>query len=179
MRDFRWIALIAAMTLFGGDGQALSAQTTLVDPQEGAQAAEDVVRKLYDLVTFDAGTAPNWDEVRSLFIDEAVIVLRTSRVASTVFSLEGFVNDFVTFIEQANVVETGFEEKILELEATTFHDMAQVWVLYQASITGSQRPPTIGVDNFSLVKQDGDWRIVSITNDLPTPEHPIPEVLRN
>jgi hypothetical protein len=179
MHKPRLNVLIATLFLTAVGGQALCAQASSAAQQDTPQAAVDVVRQLYDLVTFEAGTTPNWDEVRALFIDEAVVVLRTTRTATTVFSLEGFVNDFVTFIERANVEQTGFEEKILGLDATEFHDMAHAWVLYQASVPGSQRPPQQGVDSFSLIRRDGRWLIASITNDIPTPEHPIPAVLRD
>ena len=137
-----------------------------------------MVRTLYGLVTFEPGTIPDWDEVRSLFLDEAVVVLRTSRTESTVFSLDGFVNDFVTFIERANAVETGFEERIIRLVPTEFHDIAHVWVLYEARVPGSARPPQQGVDSFSLMRRNGRWLVVSVTNDIPGVDHPIPEVLR-
>ena len=68
---------------------ALLAQT-----QSDFATAEGVVRELYDLVTFEAGTTPDWDRVRSTFLDEAVVVLRTSREATTVFTVDGFVQDF-------------------------------------------------------------------------------------
>jgi hypothetical protein len=140
--------------------------------------AEGVVAHLYDLVTFEAGHTPDWDEVRSLFLDRAVIVLRTSRTATSVFSVDGFVDDFVTFIERANVQETGFTERVLRTKPTVFGDMAHVWVLYEASIPGSPRPPQQGVDSFSLIKQDGRWWIAAVTNEIPTPARPIPEPLQ-
>lgn len=170
-------ALIATM-IFAASSQWAVAHAQLSHQQEAPLSAEAVVRALYDLVTFEAGTTPDWDEVRSLFIEEAVVVLRTSPAATTVFSLEGFVNDFVTFIERANVEATGFSEQILQLQGTEFHDMAHYWVLYQASIPGSPRPPQQGVDSFSLIRQDGRWLIASVTNDLPTREHPVPPMLR-
>jgi hypothetical protein len=179
MHESRLNVLIATLVFIAGGVNSLSAQAPSVVQDDTPETAEAVVRQLYDLVTFGAGTSPDWDEVRALFIDEAVVVLRTTRTATTVFSLEGFVNDFVTFIERANVEQTGFEERILRLHATEFHDMAHAWVLYQVSVPGSQRPPQQGVDSFSLIRQDGRWRIASITNDIPTAEHPIPEVLRD
>ena len=140
--------------------------------------AEGVVAHLYDLVTFEAGQSPDWDQVRSLFLEQAVIVLRTSRSATTVFSVDGFVNDFVSFIERANVQETGFTERVLRTRPTVFGDMAHVWVLYAASIPGSPRPPQQGVDSFSLIKQDGRWWIAAITNEIPTPSRPVPPPLQ-
>jgi hypothetical protein len=75
--------------------------------------AEGVVAALYEAVTFEAGSTPDWDHVRSMFIDGAVIVLRTSRQDTTVFSVEGFVDDFVKFIERADAGRTGFSERII------------------------------------------------------------------
>jgi hypothetical protein len=140
--------------------------------------AEGVVQKLYDLVTFDAGSTPDWDKVKSLFIDEGVVVLRSSRDNLTVFTVQGFVDDFVNFIEKAKVVETGFKEEIKRMKPMVFGDIATVLVLYEASIPGRKRPPQLGVDSFSLIKKDGRWQIVSIINEIPTPGNPIPEELQ-
>ncbi len=140
--------------------------------------ADGVVRHLYDLVTFDAGTTPDWDQVRAVFIDEAVIVLRTSRTESKVMSLDGFIQDWLDFIERANAIETGFEEKVIRTVPTEFKDIAHVWVLYEAHIPGSPRPPQQGVDGFSLIRRDGKWLIAAVVNEIPDPQHPVPEVLR-
>ena len=146
---------------------------------EVTASPEKTVKKLYELVTFEAGTTPDWDKVRSLFIEEAVIVLRTSWDSCTVFSLEGFVDDFVKFAENPNVKAAGFSETIIKMKTLEFGNMANVLVLYEAHVTGSERPPQQGVDNFSLIKKNGQWCIISVTNELPTPDRPIPEVLQN
>lgn len=143
------------------------------------ETPEALVTEIYDMVSFKAGDVPDWDLVRSTFIPEAIVVLRTSREASTVFSVEGFVNDFINFVERSPAGEAGFTEKILKMRSMVFGDMAHVLVLYEAHITGSARPPTQGVDSFSLIKKDGRWWIVSITNELPGPDRPIPEMLQD
>jgi hypothetical protein len=158
---------------------ALEAWVQASDEQSVFKSPEGVVDELYRLVTFDAGHTPDWNRVRSLFIDEAVIVLRTSREATSVFSVDGFVDDFIRFIERANVAETGFVEEIIRTKPMVFGDMAHVLVLYEASITGASRPPQQGVDSFSLIKKDGRWWIAAITNEIPTPDRPIPAALRD
>ncbi|HSM18478.1 MAG TPA: hypothetical protein VK845_15930 [Gemmatimonadales bacterium] len=165
-----WAGLVPHMAV------AAHAQTPSED--DALQTAEGVVNQLYELVTIEAGHSPDWDQVRSLFLDQAVIVLRTSRTATTVFSVDGFVNDFVSFIERANVQETGFTERVLRTKPTVFGDMAHVWVLYAASIPGSPRPPQQGVDSFSLIKQDGRWWIAAVTNEIPTATRPVPPPLQ-
>jgi len=89
------------------------------------------------------------------------------------------VDDFINFIERAEVEKTGFKEEIIRMKPLVFGDMASIWVLYEASIPGSQRPPQQGIDFFSLIKKEEQWFIVSITNEIPTPERPVPEIFSN
>jgi hypothetical protein len=155
----------------------LSAQTST--PPDGTPAtAEGTVRELYRLVSFAPGAKTDWAKVRSLFLPQAVVFLRTSRTASTVFTLEGFVADFVAFDTLPAVVQHGFTETIVRLRPTVFRDVAHVLVLYEASIPGTPRPPQQGVDSFQLIRQDGRWWIVSVANDIVTPETPLPAELR-
>jgi hypothetical protein len=172
----RWaITLTTLLLLVGSRATLLQAQLA----PETLATPEGVVTGIYDLVSFEAGNVPDWDAVRSLFIPQAVVVLRTSRQATTVFSVDGFVGDFINFVENTPAGANGFTEKILRMESLVFGDMANVLVLYEAHIIGSSRPPQQGVDNFSLIRQDGRWWIVAVTNEIPTPERPVPEVLRN
>lgn len=163
-----------ALHLLAGPS-TLTAQETPVT-EEGSAVA--VVHELYDMVTFPAGTIPDWDEFRTLFLPGAVVVLRSSRTASSVFDLEGFIGDWLRFIEGSNIEETGFTERIIRTHETVFGDIAHVWVLYEAEIPGWDRPPQAGVDSFQLVRRPDGWKIASITNEVPTPDRPIPEVLR-
>ncbi len=146
---------------------------------EVLENAESLVSEVYDMVSAEAGNVPDWEAVKSLFIAEAVVVLRTSREATTVFSVDSFLQDFINFYENTPAGVNGFTEKVVRMKSLVFGDMANVLVLYEAHITGSSRPPQQGVDNFSLIKKDGRWWIVSVTNEIPTPDRPIPEVLRN
>ena len=166
----------AAVLVLGVATGAAPARTQMAQ-EAGGESAEAAVRRLYELVTVEAGETPDWAAVRSLFLDEAVIVLRTSRDASTVFSLDGFVADFQAFIERADVEKTGFSETILRMRSTAFGDIAHVWVLYEANIPGSERTPQQGVDGFQLIRTDGRWRIVSVVNEIPMDERPIPKEL--
>ena len=138
---------------------------------------DEVVRELYELVTIEKGTTGDWDSVRALFIKEAVVVLRTSRTGTSIFTLEGFVDDFVTFITNYNIKETGFNETILNLKTWVYGDMAHVLVLYEAEIPNSEIPSNKGVDSFLLIRKEGKWKVAAITNEVPTPDRPIPKEL--
>ncbi|HEU4929967.1 MAG TPA: DUF1697 domain-containing protein [Candidatus Krumholzibacteria bacterium] len=140
--------------------------------------AEDVVRELYRLVTIEKGQETDWEQVRQLFLPQAVIVLRVSKDASQVFDVQGWIDDFKAWNEKAKVKETGFSEKIVTMKPRVFRDIANVFVLYEASITGATRPPTRGVDSIELVKKDGRWWIAAITNDIVNADNPAPAELR-
>ncbi len=140
--------------------------------------AEDVVNELYRLVSIEKGQETDWEQVRQLFLPQAVIVLRVSKEASQVFDVQGWIDDFKTWDEKAKVKETGFSEKIITMKPRVFRDIANVFVLYEASITGATRPPTRGVDSIELIKKDGRWWIAAITNDLINAENPVPAELR-
>ncbi len=171
------ISIFVLCLLFFETGQVLS-QTT--NDSSETVTAEQVVRQLYDLVTFEAGETPDWEVVKSLFVEEAVIVLRATKTSHSIFSREGFVEDFQNFIDQAKVDQTGFVEKIISLKMVEMGDVAHCWVVYEASIPGWGRPPQKGVDSFQLLKKGGQWKIVAIVNEIPTPEHPVPEeILKN
>jgi hypothetical protein len=173
-----WLSVLPLVFLISFSKANLTGQTSAASQDDALRTAEGTIRELYSLVTFDEGTTPDWDRVRSLFLAEAVVVLRTSRETSTVFSVDGFIADFVRFIEQSNVEQTGFQESVVRTSSLVFRDLAHVLVLYEASIPGSERAPQQGVDSFQLIQKDGRWWIVSITNDLPTRDHPVPEELR-
>jgi hypothetical protein len=140
---------------------------------------EKVVQELYRLVTIEPGSKGEWDKVRALFLKEAVVILRTGFNQKSIFDLEGFINDFTTFIENYKIVETGFTETIIRMNSTSFGEIAHVLVLYEAHIPGSQRPPSRGIDSIQLIKQGGTWKVASIVNEVVMPGSKLPEGLND
>jgi hypothetical protein len=73
MRSMSGWAALMLLTVLLHLGLGVPARA-LEEPAENAMASpDDVVVELYDLVTFEAGTTPDWDRVRSLFLDEAEV----------------------------------------------------------------------------------------------------------
>jgi hypothetical protein len=157
-------------------GNNLLAQQTT--EQEQFTTPESVITEIYQSVTFPPDTTPDWEKVKSLFIDEAVIVLRTSFTKMDVMDKQGFADLFTRDIEKYSMDKTGFQEKIIQKKMTVIGDVAHCFVLYEASIPNNPNPPQRGVDSFQLLKKEGRWRIVSIINEIPRPGVPIPEALK-
>ena len=143
------------------------------------QSAQGVVRELYRLVCVRVGGDTDWEEVGSLFLPEAVIVLRESKDALSTFTLQGWIDDFIAYNKKARSSERGFEEKIVRMAPTEFRDIAHILVLYEARLLDwKDKPAQPGVDSIELVRKDGRWWIAAITNDLPNAENPIPAPLQ-
>jgi len=177
------LACAAVLFLFLGAGVC---QTQNAAAKAPLQSAGDLVGGLYGLVSSTGGQLPDWDKVRACFLKEAVIVLRTSRTATTAFSLEGFIKDFVDFYERPYKTaggpvlpkDKGFGEKVIRMKTWEYGDMAHILVLYEAQIIGVTRPPQQGVDSWLLIRRDGRWFIAAATNEIVTPDRPIPAELR-
>ena len=162
--------------LITGSGLTAFGQETV---PENEDSPESVIKDLYQLVSIEKGKIHDWDLVRELFHENANIVLRTSMTASTVFDLDGFIGDFVKFVTDYNIIETGFTEKIVKMKPFIFGDIASVLVVYEASVPGSGRQPQQGLDSIQLIRQDVGWKIISIINEIPIPERPFPDELRD
>lgn len=175
MKSFQFTILFIILISFLLVNNLSAQQAT---EQEKYTTPESVITEIYQLVTFPPDTTPDWEKVKSLFIDEAVIVLRTSFTKLDVMSKDGFVDLFIRDIEKFRMDKTGFQEKIVQKKMTLIGDVAHCFVLYEASVPNAPNPPQRGVDSFQLLKRDGSWLIVSIINEIPRQGVPIPEELQ-
>lgn len=138
-----------------------------------------VVEDLYTFVSVKKGEAHNWDKVRNLFIPEANILLRTTRTSSTLFDLDGFIADFVKFVSDYKIINTGFTERIVSKEIFEYGDIAHILVLYEVNIPVEGFKPQLGIDSIQLIRKDGEWKIFSIVNEVPAPGQEIPDRLND
>jgi ketosteroid isomerase-like protein len=140
---------------------------------------ESLVRGLYAAVSFGQGKPADWSYVRKFFLPEAVIVVRKTRTAMEVQNVDMFIQWFEDDAKKFKMDEKGFEETIEKLKLTVFGDTAQCFVVYKARLkTPPETPGQIGLDSWALMKKDERWWVVSVTNDVVTPQRPLPEELR-
>jgi hypothetical protein len=153
----------------------------LVPLLAGAQSvspAEDearaMVRQIYREVSSDGSSLPDWEKLRSFFVDEAVVVLRTSREGNTQFTLDEFIQDFKDFYQRPSLGDAGFKEEVIQLKSHVYHDIAFIAVLYEAGVLNSDRPPQKGIDFWLLTKKEGAWKVVSVVNEIIRPGEELP-----
>jgi len=167
-----WIALFLTISVISKANEKSGNKDVFMDP-------ESLVRGLYASVTFEPGTLPDWDYVRSFFIPEAVFGVRKSRTYMDVLDLDGYVEWWLEDIEKHNIKEKGFKESIEKMKMTVYRDIAHCFIVYKAKfMTPADAPGHLGLESYSLMKKDGRWWIVSITHDIITPQNPLPDFLR-
>ena len=138
-----------------------------------------LIKQIYKEVSSDGSAPVDWERIRSFFIKDAVIVLRTSREGSTQFTLEEFIQDFKDFYGSPAVGESGFKEEVLRIKPLVYGDAAYVGVVYEATILNSERPPQKGIDFWLLTRIDKNWKVVAVTNDIIPPGESIPEMFES
>jgi len=142
------------------------------------QDPESLIRELYKTVSQKSISEklPDWDKVRDMFYEKALVSLRVSRVKYQIFDVAGFIKDFQDFYQEPGVKANGFTETILNLKKSGTGKLAHILTLYEARIVngvGNQ-----GVDSWQLIYKDNRWWIFSITNEVIDKDTPVPEVLK-
>jgi hypothetical protein len=178
---------LTVLVLFGIASLAASSLPA-AGRQEGQAAAavpevfkdpENLVRGIYAAVSFDPGPAPDWEFVKTFFLPQAVIVVRKTRTSMAVMTVQEFVDWFADDVEKFKMKERGFEETVEKIKLTALGDIAQAFVVYKARLkTPADSPGQIGLDSWELMKKDGRWWIAAVTNEIPTPDRPLPADLR-
>lgn len=166
----RNVSLIAALCT----GLLICTSGLAQTPSASSQEAGKMIRQIYEEVSSDGITLPDWDRIRSYFVDEAIVVLRTSREGNTQFTLEEFIQDFKDFYQGPGLKESGFREEVVQLKANVYHDIAFIAVIYEARILNSERPPSKGIDFWLLARREGSWKILSVVNEILRPGEALP-----
>ena len=126
----------------------------------------ELIEEIYRAVSVKDSGSVDWERVRSMFIDEAVVILRTGPNQTGRFTADGFIQDFKDFYQYPEVKASGFEEKILSMKSMVYKDIAFIATVYSAAITGREAPPQRGVDLWLLNKKESLWKITSIVNEV-------------
>ena len=150
--------------------------------QEQPSATPEVFKKpdtmmmdLYRAISSEIGSQPDWNYVKSFFHPDAVIVFRASRTEMKMFDVDGFIQDFIDMYKRIDFSKNSFKEKVVSIKTMTFGNIAHCYVVYEASVPTSKRPPVRGLDSWHLVKKGDSWHVISVVNDVELAAGPIPK----
>ena len=128
-------------------------------------------------MTFGPGDKPDWETIKDLFIEDGVIVLRTSRTDMSIMDRNGFIDLWIRDYERG-LKETGITEKKVIDRYEIMGDIATCYIIYAITIPDKDYPPQYGIDCFHLLKQNDRWHITSIVNEVLRPGVDPPENMR-
>ena len=140
-------------------------------PEEEAVA---MITQIYTEISGENAEQVNWNKVRSFFVEEAVIVLKTSLKGNSQLTLEEFIQDFKDFYKTPAAMQYGFKEEVLKVKAEVYKELAFIAVVYASSFPEADRPPQMGIDFWLLTLKDNTWKVVAVTNELILPGEEIP-----
>ena len=163
---FKLSASILSLLLTAYIPAAAQEETSTIP--EVFKTPQALVAGIYDAFSADVGKTPDWEYVKSHFHPDALVILRASRTESKKFDLEGFIQDFVDFYKRIDPNKNGFKEVVVSIKTVEFGNIAQCFVVYEASVPTSGRPAQRGLDCWHLMKKYGRWWVVSIVNEIGT-----------
>lgn len=168
--------ILAAATGFGAEHEVNDRPER---PAVDRSDVEAVISALYDSVSFEAGGEPDWETLRSLFLDGAVLAQpRRGTRELELLSVDEFVARFQADLATFEARGTGFFERIAGSACSTFGRTAHCRVIFEARFDrGSSDPVGRGVDDIQLVRNGGRWSIAAIATEYELPDRPIPEEL--
>jgi hypothetical protein len=159
------------------NGLILKAQEQSSSLPEVFKKPDTLVKSIYKAVSSEIGSTPDWKFVRSHFHAHAVIVLRASRTESKKFNLDGFIQDFVDFYKRIDPTKNSFKEDVVFIKTFEYGNIAHCYVVYEASVSSSKRPPQKGLDSWHLMKTGEYWTVISVVNEIELAAGPIPRAV--
>jgi hypothetical protein len=136
----------------------------------------DTTRALYEVVSAPSGQR-DWASIRGHYHPDARLVRTGLHPDGSAFAL---VMSFDAYVENVETLlkEIRFSEVELAHEAVVFGNVARVTSVYEYTRESSAGVQTgRGVNFFTLIHQDGSWRIMSIVWDNERPGLRLPQSL--
>ncbi len=148
---------------------ALTLLAACQTPARGRAASPDhgpirsTLDELYSAFCFDAGGEADWAAQRALFADGAAFVApfgpgTTPRAVDA----EQFLADFKQFIRTSPLRETGYHERITDMDIEAFGGIAHAFVTFEGFVPGEPADRR-GVDSIQLVRAGDTWLVASFT----------------
>jgi hypothetical protein len=131
---------------------------------------DELMRTFYEVISFEHGSAPDWDSMAGLFSRHARIT-RVTPEATDYMDLASFRDMAEELLELGAF--TSFFERELARRTDRFGDVIHVASAYETRVS----PLAVdylerGVNSLQLIREDGSWKIVSLCWDINAPGSP-------
>jgi len=130
---------------------------------EDAPSIARLMDLLYDAISFEEGSEPDWEGLGQVFSDHARIT-RITPEGTDYLDLPSFVTMIRNLVEIG--AYTSFYEFELSRRVDRFGDVAQVWSTYETRRSRAARDALgRGVNSIQLVREQGTWKVLGLLWD--------------
>jgi len=134
---------------------------------------DGILADLYGSITFDENHAPNFDLFQSLFIDGARLI-SVKDTTTYELSIQDYINSMTKSRESGKI--KSFKEHELHRETEQYGNIMHVFSTYKSNIEAAGRPDSArGINSIQMLRQNGEWKIVSLIWYEENKAHPLPE----
>ena len=170
-----WVVLLGLLSSASG----CNAPGDPVESSPGSaevRAIESMLDELYTSFCFDAGGEADWTRMRALIAPGATFVSPIPDGGSAAgVDVERFVADFRDWCRTGAYRETGLHERITHARIDRFGNVAHAYVTFEGFVPGEDEPRTLGLDSIQLVRDAGDWKLISFTSQYTSEARTMPE----
>ncbi|MBD3402931.1 hypothetical protein GF420_08540 [candidate division GN15 bacterium] len=139
-------------------------------------SVDNIIAALYASISFDPGSEPDWNRLRSLFLGSGQLIPRRPGATPEVqaMTVEGFITRSGPVLKAGQFLRRGFNEQEIARRTESFGGIVHVWSTYQSSFADGGEPFTRGINSIQLVYHRDRWWIVTIFWEDETPSLPLP-----
>ncbi|MEX1240060.1 MAG: nuclear transport factor 2 family protein [Cyclobacteriaceae bacterium] len=128
------------------------------------ESSEDAVVEKFLASYYDDMSARDWQKYRTYFWDDATITTAWQKPGDSAVRVHVItIDEFIEETPRGPDSQPVFREQMKSASIEIKHDLATAWVEYNAEFG---KPDSLmkwsGIDVFSFLKNDGEWRITSL-----------------
>ncbi len=126
------------------------------------EQVDSLLEKLYRSFTYGEGEEPDWNLMRSVFVDGAQFVTEPPAGESpNPRSVDAFISSWQASIRGSTSPRPAHDEWITGTHITKVGQLIRVDVVFQAIKSNDPAPRKPGLDSLVLTKVGGVWKILS------------------
>jgi hypothetical protein len=142
-------------------------------------SVDAIIAALYASVSHDAAGEPNWDRMRSMFLQVGMLIPPKNPRSElfTVLDVDGFEQRVKEGMAAAKAKgePTSFFEREVARRADCFGTVCQVFSTYESRRAPSDEKPFVrGINSIQLLNDGHRWWIASVAWDTERADNPIP-----
>jgi len=174
MRTFSLLAAMSMLLSASAPAQESSAPPQVSARPEDVASEDAIIAALYDVISGPAGTARDWDRMRSLFAPGARLIPTGKRRDGSWFMFQWDIEEYIS--RAGPQLETsGFFEREIARRSERFGNMVHAFSTYESRHTASDSVPFArGINSIQLRSDGTRWWVVTVLWESERPDSPIP-----